>query len=154
MDTLSLIQTPEIRTARSPLGNARRTTSSRGPTHYPRLHGQQALALQFLARELAGAANGFRFLSDLPLGGFLVVAAELHLAEYTLALHLLLQHLEGLIDVVVAYEDLHERFSRMQRFMAWRRSGRRAGSPRGSAHLDAVTPTAPGYRGGAKIGRA
>jgi len=46
------------------------------------------------------------------------VAAELHLAEYTLALHLLLQRLEGLIDVVVAYEDLHERFSRMQRFMA------------------------------------
>jgi len=35
------------------------------------------------------------------------VAAELHLAENTLALHLLFQRLEGLIDVVIANENLH-----------------------------------------------
>jgi hypothetical protein len=35
------------------------------------------------------------------------VTAELHLAEDTLALHLLLQRLEGLIDVVIANENLH-----------------------------------------------
>jgi aquaporin Z len=35
------------------------------------------------------------------------VTAELHLAENTLALHLLLQRLEGLIDVVIANENLH-----------------------------------------------
>ena len=35
------------------------------------------------------------------------MAAELHLAENPLALHLLLQRLEGLIDVVIANENLH-----------------------------------------------
>jgi hypothetical protein len=35
------------------------------------------------------------------------MTAELHLAENTLALHLLLQRLEGLIDVVIADENLH-----------------------------------------------
>jgi hypothetical protein len=35
------------------------------------------------------------------------VAAELHLAENALALHLLLQRLEGLVDVVVTDENLH-----------------------------------------------
>jgi hypothetical protein len=38
------------------------------------------------------------------------VAAKLHFAENALALHLLLQRLEGLIDVVVANENLHESF--------------------------------------------
>src|ERR1700745_3306944 len=36
--------------------------------------------------------------------------AELHLAEYALALHLLLQHPEGLVDIVVADENLHAVF--------------------------------------------
>src|SRR6476661_7284843 len=36
------------------------------------------------------------------------MAAELHLAEDTLALHLLFERLEGLIDVVVANENLHQ----------------------------------------------
>jgi hypothetical protein len=35
------------------------------------------------------------------------VTAELHLAENALALHLLLQRLESLIDIVVANENLH-----------------------------------------------
>jgi hypothetical protein len=35
------------------------------------------------------------------------MTAELHLAENTLALHLLLQRLEGLIDIVIANENLH-----------------------------------------------
>jgi len=38
------------------------------------------------------------------------MAAELHLAEDALALHLLLQHLEGLIDIVVTDENLHAAF--------------------------------------------
>ena len=33
--------------------------------------------------------------------------AELHLAEDAFALHLLLQHLEGLVDIVVTDENLH-----------------------------------------------
>jgi hypothetical protein len=35
------------------------------------------------------------------------MAAELHLTENSLALHLLLQRLEGLIDIVIANENLH-----------------------------------------------
>jgi hypothetical protein len=35
------------------------------------------------------------------------VPAQLHLAENALALHLLLERLEGLIDVVVTDENLH-----------------------------------------------
>ena len=38
------------------------------------------------------------------------MAAELHLAEDALALHLLLQHLEGLVDIVVTDENLHAAF--------------------------------------------
>jgi len=38
------------------------------------------------------------------------VAAELHLAEETFALHLLLQRFEGLVDIVVADENLHVAF--------------------------------------------
>ena len=36
--------------------------------------------------------------------------AQLHLAEDTLALHLLLQHPEGLIDIVITDENLHAAF--------------------------------------------
>jgi hypothetical protein len=35
------------------------------------------------------------------------MTAEFHLAEDALALHLLLERLEGLVDVVVANENLH-----------------------------------------------
>src|SRR5262249_33966179 len=72
-----------------------------------RLHRQQPLALHALARELARPADGFRLFARLLFGGLFVVAAELHLAENALALHLLLQRLKGLVDVVVANENLH-----------------------------------------------
>jgi hypothetical protein len=35
------------------------------------------------------------------------MAAKLHFAENALALHLLLQRFEGLIDIVIADENLH-----------------------------------------------
>jgi hypothetical protein len=38
------------------------------------------------------------------------MAAELHLAEDALPLHLLLKHLEGLSDTVVPDENLHAAF--------------------------------------------
>src|SRR5208283_2500860 len=41
------------------------------------------------------------------LGGLLVMTTELHFAEDSLPLHLLLERLQGLIDVVVANEYLH-----------------------------------------------
>ena len=38
------------------------------------------------------------------------MTAQFHLAEYALALHLLLQHLKGLVDIVVTDENLHSAF--------------------------------------------
>jgi hypothetical protein len=95
---------------RSEASRARRAGSSKSAWDCPRLHRQQTLALQLFAGELAGAADGFRLLPDSPLGGFFIMAAEFHLAEYALALHLLLQNLEGLVDIVVADENLHAVF--------------------------------------------
>src|SRR6478609_3987982 len=71
------------------------------------LHRQQSLALHLLARELAGPADRFRLFPRLLFRWFFVMAAKLHFAENALALHLLLQRLQGLIDVVVANEYLH-----------------------------------------------
>src|ERR1700742_133908 len=75
-----------------------------------RLHRQQTFALQLLAGELACAAHGFRLFAGFLFRGLFVMAAELHLAENALALHLLLQRLEGLIDIVVTDENLHASF--------------------------------------------
>jgi hypothetical protein len=71
------------------------------------LGGQKTFALRALARELARTADGLRFLAGALLGGFFVVTAQLHFAEDALALHFLLERLEGLIDIVVANENLH-----------------------------------------------
>src|SRR5262245_44275727 len=71
------------------------------------LAGQQTLALHLLARKLAGPADRFRLFPRLLLGWFFVMAAEFHLAEDALALHFLFERLQGLVDVVVANENLH-----------------------------------------------
>src|SRR6202007_91412 len=71
------------------------------------LHRQQPFALQLLAGELASTADGLCLFAGLLLGGFFVMAAELHLAEDALALHLLFQRLESLIDIIIANENLH-----------------------------------------------
>src|ERR1700704_916744 len=102
-----LAERPGIRLPRSVAEAKCGAASSRGSWDHPGLHRQQAFAPHLLARELAGAADGFRLLSHSSLGGLLVMAAELHLAEHALALHLLLQHLEGLVDIVVTDENLH-----------------------------------------------
>src|SRR4051795_6061682 len=66
-----------------------------------------ALAFHALAQQLAGAAYGFRLFAGALLGRLLVVPAQLHLAENPLALHLLLQRAQGLIDIVVTNQNLH-----------------------------------------------
>src|SRR5207245_9685890 len=106
-----------VRSARSGRTCTRATTTAAartatvatgaGAEHRLRLHRQQAFALQLLAGQLARAAHGFGLFTGLLLGRLFVMAAELHLAENTLALHLLLQRLEGLIDIVIADENLH-----------------------------------------------
>jgi len=72
-----------------------------------RLGRKQTLALHLLARELAGPADRFRLFPRLLFRWFFVMPAELHLAENALALHFLLQRLQGLVDVVIANENLH-----------------------------------------------
>src|SRR5262245_54393417 len=79
----------------------------RSPTGYvlPALgHRDQALALGLLPGGLSRAPDGFRLLSGLALGRLFIGLAALHLAKNALALHLLFQHLESLIDIVVANE--------------------------------------------------
>ncbi len=66
-----------------------------------------AFALQALAQQLAIAPLGLGALALAALRGLLEVAAELHFPEDALALHLLLQRAQGLIDIVVADVDLH-----------------------------------------------
>ena len=95
---------------RSEARRAWRAASSGSSWRFPGLHRQQTLPLQLFAGELTGAADGFRLLPDSPLGRFFVMAAELHFAEKALALHLLLQRPEGLVDIVVADENLHAAF--------------------------------------------
>src|SRR6476661_5790164 len=94
------------RTAPAATGTAALSART-GAEHRLRLHGQQAFALQLLAGELARAAHRFGLFAGFLFGGLFIMAAELHLAENSLALHLLLQRLEGLIDVVIANENLH-----------------------------------------------
>ena len=71
------------------------------------LAGQQAFALGALACKLAGAADGLGLFARLFFRRLLVVTAKLHFAEDALALHLLLERLQRLIDVVVANQNLH-----------------------------------------------
>src|ERR1051325_8951716 len=116
-------------TARTRAGTAPATAASSafragtGAEYRLRLHRQQAFALQLLARELARAAHGFGLFAGLLLGGLFVMAAELHLAENPLALHLLLQRLEGLIDIVVANENLHPASSSIGRIEIFQERG-------------------------------
>jgi hypothetical protein len=67
---------------------------------------QQALALQLLARELTRPANGLSLFASTLFRWLFEVIAELHLAENALALKLLFERLKGLVNVVVANENL------------------------------------------------
>src|SRR5690349_11771404 len=93
-----IVQNGSARSARTRTATATWTAiaAGTGAEGWLRFHRQQPFTLQLLARQLAGAAYGFRLFAGLLLGGLLVMTAELHLAENTLALHLLLQRLEGL----------------------------------------------------------
>src|SRR3546814_15622914 len=66
------------------------------------------LALGALALQLAGAANGGGLFAGALFRGLLIVTAQLHLAIHALALQLLLERAQGLVDIVVANDDLHK----------------------------------------------
>src|SRR3954463_3513125 len=66
-----------------------------------------AFALGALALELAGAADRGGALAGTFLARLLVMTAQLHLAVDALALQLLLERAQRLLDVIVANDDLH-----------------------------------------------
>jgi hypothetical protein len=67
-----------------------------------------AFALGAFAGELAGAAHGFGALAGFFLGRLLEMLAGLHFPEQAFALHLLLQRAQGLLDIVIADDDLYD----------------------------------------------
>lgn len=68
----------------------------------------EAFALGALAGQLADATNGFGLFTRTLLRRLFIIVAHLHFTENTLALHLLLESAESLINVVVADKYLHE----------------------------------------------
>jgi hypothetical protein len=85
-------------TCRANVGRRRSEAWALGPQPDP--HGWPPCGL------LACPAHGFRFLAGFALGGLLVGATLLHLAEDALALHRRFQPSESLIDVVVTNKYL------------------------------------------------
>src|SRR5262249_23272493 len=69
-------------------------------------HRDQAFALGQFPGGLARAPDGFRFLAGLALRRFFIRPAAFHLTKNALALHLLFEDPESLIDIVVANEYL------------------------------------------------
>jgi len=78
------------------------------PARKPLGFRQQAFALRALASQFPRPADGFGLLARLALGGLLEMVAAFHLPEETFALHLLLERLQRLVDVVVADNDLND----------------------------------------------
>ena len=70
---------------------------------------EKTFALRFLARQLACPANCFSLLARPLFRRLFICLPQLHLAENTFALHLLLECPKRLIDIVVAYQYLHLR---------------------------------------------
>ena len=65
------------------------------------------VAFHPLALHLAGAADGGGVLTRALFAGLLVMTAQLHFAIHALTLQLLLERAKGLVDIIVANDDLH-----------------------------------------------
>lgn len=68
---------------------------------------QKPFALHFLAGQFTGAADSFGFFPSALLRWLFIMRAQLHFTENTFPLHFLLKCPEGLINIVVANDDLH-----------------------------------------------
>jgi hypothetical protein len=69
-------------------------------------HWNEPFALCLFPGGLSRPPDGLGFLAILSLGRFFVGLAPLHLTEHALALHLPLENLESLIDIVFANKNL------------------------------------------------
>ncbi len=70
--------------------------------------GQQALALGALMGQLTGPAHRLGTLARALFRRLFVMVTALHLAESAFPLHLLLERLQRLVDVVIADENLYQ----------------------------------------------
>ena len=78
---------------------------SRTSKGQPCLH--DAFALGAFAGQFAGAANGLGALAGFFLGRLFKRLTRFHFPEQALALHLLLQRAQSLLNVVIADDDLY-----------------------------------------------
>lgn len=67
----------------------------------------EAFTLQALALKLASPANGLGLLTGTAFGRLFIRAPEFHFPKDAFTLHLLLQNLQGLVDIVITNGDLH-----------------------------------------------
>ncbi|RFP04054.1 hypothetical protein BGC30_04700 [Novacetimonas hansenii] len=67
----------------------------------------EPFAFQTLALHLARTAHGFSGFTRLAFRRLFIVPTQLHFPEDAFALHLLLEGLESLIDVIITNENLH-----------------------------------------------
>ena len=82
-----------------------------GPIHVENVEkGLEALALYALSFQLARTTYSLSLFTGSAFGRLFVGTAQFHFTEDALALHLLLQDLQGLIDIVVTNRDLHVSF--------------------------------------------
>lgn len=69
---------------------------------------EKAFALGAFTGQFPGAAHGFGSFAGALLGRFFVVVPGLHFPEKAFALHLLLKGAQGLLDIIVADDDLYD----------------------------------------------
>ena len=69
--------------------------------------GTGEIALRPFAGEFSGAPHGLCLFSSALFRGFFVGGAEFHLAKDTFALEFFLENLEGLVNIIVSYDDIH-----------------------------------------------
>lgn len=67
--------------------------------------GDKPFTLSLFARQLVTPTQGFGSFADTSFGGFLISPAPFHFAKEAFTLQPLLEHPQGLIDIVVFYED-------------------------------------------------
>ena len=69
---------------------------------------KKTFALGLFTGQLTGATDRFRFFAGAFFRRLFVMLTKLHLAENAFPLHLLLQRLERLLNVVIAHDDLND----------------------------------------------
>ncbi|CAN3992164.1 hypothetical protein MCBRY_002990 [Methylocystis bryophila] len=106
------------RPRRPAASSAVRATSPRRPEHDrsprngrrplfldPLRRGDKSFTLSLLARQLVTPTHSFGPFADASFGGFLISPASFHFAKEAFTLQPFLEHLQGLIDIVVHDED-------------------------------------------------